>query len=172
MSDGARRTKLSVSTLAGAKLTASGLEVKQTANVDEAPEDLHSECQCGPTQKEFWNRANAAAAAWEVECRERGDWFQVGDSVYGCEEAEDLVDNTPADFADNMIKEIPGEHPTVLEDDADRSLTPPPPLDHKSVEWRGRCSIRLPTPVSNSPSPEPKGRLGSFYDMLWKAIEK
>ncbi|KAF7373740.1 hypothetical protein MSAN_00585100 [Mycena sanguinolenta] len=38
----------------------------------------------------------------------------------------------------------------------------------KSPNWRQSLKWRLPTPVENSPSPEPEGRLPSLYDKLFQ----
>jgi hypothetical protein len=35
-----------------------------------------------------------------------------------------------------------------------------------------RRSLRLPTPTSRSSSPELQGKLPSFYDKLWAAVER
>ncbi|KAJ7914614.1 hypothetical protein B0H13DRAFT_1872866 [Mycena leptocephala] len=42
----------------------------------------------------------------------------------------------------------------------------------QELRAKRRRRLRLPTPTSISPSPEPEGRLPSFYEKLWRTVEK
>ncbi|KAJ7032311.1 hypothetical protein C8F04DRAFT_1185158 [Mycena alexandri] len=158
VSDAPRRAKLAASKLAEAELAASEvltkmLELKQAA--DESPEEDEPEEELSNWEvpgPEVWARWKTNRDTWEAECRARGDWFEEGEGNSDFEKR--VADERQANEIGNPLRAATGENNG--------------PINFH----RRRHSIRLPMPVSNSPSPQPQGRLPSFYDMLWNAVDK
>ncbi|KAJ7021497.1 hypothetical protein C8F04DRAFT_1195410 [Mycena alexandri] len=167
VSDGPRRAKLAASKLAAAEVAASEvltkmLELKQAPNEpsqpDEEEEELSEWEPPGPETFALW-RANQAKEKAELQAS--GEWSESEEECGGGSRQGTPLESVSGRSSD--VAHETGGHVEPGARNASNSSSVP------VYVARGRRSIRLPTPSSNSPSPEPKGRLPNFYDMLWKS---
>ncbi|KAJ7761420.1 hypothetical protein B0H16DRAFT_1456170 [Mycena metata] len=154
VSDAPRRAKLAASKLAAAEVAASEvltkmLELKQAepSQPDEGEEQFSEWEPPGPEVFALW-RANLAKD--KAELHGSGEWSES-------EEECGTVSRQ--------------QTPSCSEIDGVQEMGNEPVEPDRAASSSGRRSIRLPTPSFNSPSPEPRGWLPSFYDMLWEAVK-